>query len=155
MIFFTLYALLCREIKKSFKKLLYILPYFISVFILQAIAYRGEAYKLWFVNIDKKGVQITIHYFIRFSALIFFLAIVMLLSKKIKIPNNSLGREILRVIIFFKMIKKYFFKEFNKARKSKASFSEKIKMTLCMIQDIYKDVFKKYPFEEYVLRFIK
>ena len=58
--FFILHIIFTKSIFMTIKKLLYLIPYFLAIFIIQALNSRGEYYNLFGFYIDKVGTDITI-----------------------------------------------------------------------------------------------
>ena len=115
------------------------------------MASRGQTYKIANLYLDKKGVDITIDYFLRILAVLYFLGIVFILSKNIRIPKNKFGIEIIRITVFFKIIKRNFFKNIKKIKGNKLSFKEKLILIKHIINNVYTDTFKYYPYDKYIV----
>ena len=73
--FFILHIIFTKSIFMTIKKLLYLIPYFLAIFIIQALNSRGEYYNLFGFYIDKVGADFTIIYFIRIASILYFLSI--------------------------------------------------------------------------------
>ena len=115
------------------------------------MASRGQTYKIANLYLDKKGVDITIDYFSRIIAVLYFLGIVFILAKNIRIPKNKFGIEIIRITVFFKIIKRNFFKNIKKIKGNKLSFKEKLILIKHIINNVYTDTFKYYPYDKYIV----
>ncbi len=152
-LFLIIYTILVHSIKKSLKRIIYILPYFFSVLILQSIVYGGEVYTLFNLSFNKSGVDNTIQYFIRIITALYFLGIVFTIGKKIKIPRNKYFIEFLRIIIFFKIMRKNFFNNAHKIRSKEYTYKQKLFLIKMLINNVYTDTFKNYPYDEYIKRY--
>ena len=69
-ILFALHIIFTKSIFKTLKKLFYLFPYFLAIFIIQSLNARGEYYKIFGFYIDKAGADFTIIYFIRIAAIL-------------------------------------------------------------------------------------
>ena len=56
-ILFALHIIFTKSIFKTLKKLLYLFPYFLAIFIIQSLNARGEYYKILGIYIDKNGAD--------------------------------------------------------------------------------------------------
>ena len=149
-ILFTLNIIFTKSIFKTFKKIFYLLPYFLAIFIIQSLNARGEYYKIFGFYIDKTGADFTIIYFVRISAVLYFLSIFFILIKKLKIPKGAFFDEFIRINIFMNIVKKSFFFEFGKIKDRDKTLKEKLNLIKNLIENVYNDSFKLYPYDEFV-----
>ena len=152
-IFFLANVLFLRSIIKPFKRAVYILPYFLAVFILQSITYRGEYYKFFGFSLDKTGVIFSIEYFIKILSILYFLSIAFIILKKLTLPKNSFFTELIRANIFMHSVKKSFFKELNKIKNRNIGFKEKFMLIKQITSNTYKSSFKYYPYNEHIEKY--
>ncbi len=152
-LFLIAYTILAKSIKKSLRRIIYILPYFLSVLILQSMVYGGEVYTVFGWSFNKSGIDDTIKYFIRIITVLYFLGIVFIVGKKIKIPNNKYFVEIVRVIVFFKIMRKKFFMNASKIRSKEYNYKQKLLLIKMLINNVYTDTFKNYPYNEYINKY--
>lgn len=152
-ILFFVFLVYKKSFSQSIKKIIYIMPYFFGVLIIQALTPRGEYYKIFFLYLDKIGTDFTIVYFTKIAAVLYFLNLFFIFSKKIKIPNNTILNEAVKINIFMKIVRKSFFYELNFIVKTKSTLKEKINLILSLIKNVYEDVFKNYPYDMYFERF--
>ena len=61
-ILFVIHIIFTKSILKTLKKIFYLLPYFLAIFIIQSLNARGEYYKIFGFYIDKTGADFTIIY---------------------------------------------------------------------------------------------
>ncbi len=134
----------------TIKRVLYILPYFISVLAMQALTPRGEAYRVFGFYLDKYGVDTTLVYFLRFTAVLYFLGVVFKFAKNIALPQNRLGHEVVRLAVFFKILRRNFFRNIIKIRDKNIASKQKFIMTKQIISNVYVATFKNYPYDEYI-----
>lgn len=127
------------------------MPYFIAILIIQSLNPRGEYYNILGIYLDKVGVNFTIIYFIRVITLLYFITIVIYTIKKIKIPNGKIYDEIIRINIFMKIIKKSFFRELQNLKKK--SLKEKINLITNLIENVYNNSFRLYPYDIFIDKF--
>ncbi|WP_242004523.1 hypothetical protein [Brachyspira aalborgi] len=130
-------------------------PYFLAIFIIQSLNARGEYYKILGFYIDKMGADFTIIYFIRIAAILYFISIFFIFIKKLKIPKGAFFDELIRINIFMNIVKKSFFFEFNKIKDKDKTFREKLNLINKLIENVYKDSFKFYPYDRFVGRYRK
>ena len=149
-ILFALNIIFTKSIFKTFKKIFYLLPYFLAIFIIQSLNARGEYYKIFGFYIDKTGADFTIIYFVRISAVLYFLSIFFILIKKLKIPKGAFFDEFIRINIFMNIVKKSFFFEFGKIKDRDKTLKEKLNLIKNLIENVYNDSFKLYPYDEFV-----
>ena len=154
-ILFILHIIFTKSIIKTFKKIFYLFPYFLAIFIIQSLNARGEYYKIFGLYIDKTGADFTIIYFARISAVLYFLSIFFIVIKKLKIPKGAFFDELIRINIFMNIVKKYFFFEFNKIKDKDKTFREKLNLINKLIENVYKDSFKFYPYDAFVNKYRK
>lgn len=154
-ILFALHIIFTKSIFKTLKKLFYLFPYFLAIFIIQSLNARGEYYKIFGFYIDKAGADFTIIYFIRIAAILYFISIFFIFIKKIKIPKGAFFDELIRINIFMNIVKKSFFFEFNKIKDKDKTFREKLNLINKLIENVYKDSFKFYPYDRFVGRYRK
>ena len=137
------------------KKLLYLFPYFLAIFIIQSLNARGEYYKIFGFYIDKTGADFTIIYFVRIAAILYFISIFFIIIKKLKIPKGDFFDELIRINIFMNIVKKSFFFEFNKIKDKDKTFREKLNLINKLIENVYRDSFKFYPYDAFVNKYRK
>lgn len=154
-ILFVLHIIFTKSIFKTLKKLFYLFPYFLAIFIIQSLNARGEYYKILGFYIDKTGADFTIIYFIRISAVLYFLSIFFLLIKKLKIPKGAFFDELIRINIFMNIVKKSFFFEFGKIKDKNKTLKEKLNLIKNLIENVYNHSFKLYPYDIFVSRYRK
>ena len=154
-ILFALHIIFTKSIFKTLKKIFYLLPYFFAIFIIQSLNARGEYYKILGFYIDKTGADFTIIYFVRISAVLYFISIFFIIIKKIKIPKGAFFDELIRINIFMNIVKKSFFFEFNKIKDKDKTFREKLNLINKLIENVYRDSFKFYPYDRFVGRYRK
>lgn len=154
-ILFALHIIFTKSIFKTLKKLFYLFPYFLAIFIIQSLNARGEYYKILGFYIDKTGADFTIVYFIRIATVLYFISIFFIIIKKIKIPKGAFFDELIRINIFMNIVKKSFFFEFNKIKDKDKTFREKLNLINKLIENVYKDSFKFYPYDRFVGRYRK
>lgn len=154
-ILFALHIIFTKSIFKTLKKLFYLFPYFLAIFIIQSLNARGEYYKIFGFYIDKTGADFTIIYFVRIAAILYFISIFFIIIKKIKIPKGAFFDELIRINIFMNIVKKSFFFEFNKIKDKDKTFREKLNLINKLIENVYKDSFKFYPYDRFVGRYRK
>ena len=154
-ILFALHIIFTKSIFKTLKKLFYLFPYFLAIFIIQSLNARGEYYKILGFYIDKMGADFTIIYFIRIAAILYFISIFFIFIKKLKIPKGAFFDELIRINIFMNIVKKSFFFEFNKIKDKDKTFREKLNLINKLIENVYKDSFKFYPYDRFVGRYRK
>lgn len=154
-ILFALHIIFTKSIFKTLKKLFYLFPYFLAIFIIQSLNARGEYYKIFGFYIDKTGADFTIIYFVRIAAILYFISIFFIIIKKLKIPKGAFFDELIRINIFMNIVKKSFFFEFNKIKDKDKTFREKLNLINKLIENVYKDSFKFYPYDRFVGRYRK
>lgn len=154
-ILFALHTIFTKSIFKTLKKLFYLFPYFLAIFIIQSLNARGEYYKILGFYIDKTGADFTIIYFIRIAAILYFISIFFIIIKKLKIPKGAFFDELIRINIFMNIVKKSFFFEFNKIKDKDKTFREKLNLINKLIENVYKDSFKFYPYDAFVNKYRK
>lgn len=154
-ILFALHTIFTKSIFKTLKKLLYLFMYFLAIFIIQSLNARGEYYKIFGFYIDKTGADFTIIYFIRIAAILYFISIFFIIIKKIKIPKGAFFDELIRINIFMNIVKKSFFFEFNKIKDKDKTFREKLNLINKLIENVYKDSFRLYPYDAFVNKYRK
>lgn len=154
-ILFALNIIFTKSIFKTFKKIFYLLPYFLAIFIIQSLNARGEYYKILGFYIDKTGADFTIIYFIRIAAILYFISIFFIIIKKIKIPKGAFFDELIRMNIFMNIVKKSFFFEFNKIKDKDKTFREKLNLINKLIENVYIDSFRLYPYDAFVNKYRK
>ncbi len=154
-ILFALHIIFTKSIFKTLKKLFYLFPYFLAIFIIQSLNARGEYYRILGFYIDKTGADFTIIYFIRISAVLYFLSIFLILIKKIKIPKGDFFDELIRINIFMNIVKKSFFFEFEKIKDKNKTLKEKLNLIKNLIENVYNHSFKLYPYDMFVSRYRK
>ena len=154
-ILFALHIIFTKSILKTLKKLFYLFPYFLAIFIIQSLNARGEYYKIFGLYIDKTGADFTIIYFIRISAVLYFLSIFLILIKKLKIPKGAFFDELIRINIFMNIVKKSFFFEFGKMKDKNKTLKEKLNLIKNLIENVYNRSFKLYPYDIFVSRYRK
>lgn len=154
-ILFALNIIFTKSIFKTFKKIFYLLPYFLAIFIIQSLNARGEYYKILGFYIDKTGADFTIIYFIRIAAILYFISIFFIIIKKLKIPKGAFFDELIRINIFMNIVKKSFFLEFNKIKDKDKTFREKLNLINKLIENVYKDSFRLYPYNILISRYRK
>lgn len=154
-ILFALHIIFTKSIFKTFKKIFYLLPYFLAIFIIQSLNARGEYYKIFGFYIDKTGADFTIIYFIRIAAILYFISIFFIIIKKLKIPKGAFFDELIRINIFMNIVKKSFFLEFNKIKDKDKTFREKLNLINKLIENVYKDSFRLYPYNILISRYRK
>lgn len=154
-ILFALNIIFTKSIFKTLKKIFYLFPYFLAIFIIQSLNARGEYYKILGFYIDKTGADFTIIYFIRIAAILYFISIFFIIIKKLKIPKGAFFDELIRINIFMNIVKKSFFFEFNKIKDKDKTFREKLNLINKLIENVYKDSFKFYPYDRFVGRYRK
>lgn len=154
-ILFALHIIFTKSIFKTLKKLFYLFPYFLAIFIIQSLNARGEYYKIFGFYIDKTGADFTIIYFIRIAAILYFISIFFIIIKKLKIPKGAFFDELIRINIFMNIVKKSFFFEFNKIKDKDKTFREKLNLINKLIENVYKDSFKFYPYDAFVNKYRK
>ena len=154
-ILFALNIIFTKSIFKTLKKIFYLLPYFLAIFIIQSLNARGEYYKIFGFYIDKTGADFTIIYFARISAVLYFLSVFFILIKKLKIPKGVFFDEFIRINIFMNIVKKSFFFEFGKIKDKNKTSKEKLNLIKNLIENVYIDSFKFYPYDRFVGRYRK
>lgn len=154
-ILFTLHIIFTKSIYKTLKKLLYLFPYFLAIFIIQSLNARGEYYKILGFYIDKTGADFTIIYFIRIASILYFLSIFFIIIKKLRIPKGAFFDELIRINIFMNIVKKSFFFEFNKIKDKNQTFKEKLHLIKKLLENVYNDSFRLYPYDRFVGRYRK
>ncbi len=154
-ILFALHIIFTKSIFKTLKKLFYLFPYFLAIFIIQSLNARGEYYKILGFYIDKTGADFTIIYFIRIAAILYFISIFFIIIKKLKIPKGDFFNELIRINIFMNIVKKSFFLEFNKIKDKDKTFREKLNLINKLIENVYKDSFRLYPYDAFVNKYRK
>ena len=154
-ILFALHTIFTKSIFKTLKKLFYLFPYFLAIFIIQSLNARGEYYKIFGFYIDKTGADFTIIYFIRIVAILYFISIFFIIIKKLKIPKGAFFDELIRINIFMNIVKKSFFFEFNKIKDKDKTFREKLNLINKLIENVYKDSFRLYPYDAFVNKYRK
>lgn len=154
-ILFALHIIFTKSIFKTLKKIFYLLPYFFAIFIIQSLNARGEYYKIFGFYIDKTGADFTIIYFVRIAAILYFISILFIIIKKIKIPKGAFFDELIRINIFMNIVKKSFFFEFNKIKDKDKTFREKLNLINKLIENVYKDSFRLYPYNRFINRYRK
>lgn len=154
-ILFALHIIFTKSIFKTLKKLFYLFPYFLAIFIIQSLNARGEYYKILGFYIDKTGADFTIIYFIRIAAILYFISIFFIIIKKLKIPKGAFFDELIRINIFMNIVKKSFFFEFNKIKDKDKTFREKLNLINKLIENVYKDSFRLYPYDTFVNKYRK
>ena len=154
-ILFALHIIFTKSIFKTLKKLFYLFPYFLAIFIIQSLNARGEYYKILGFYIDKTGADFTIIYFIRIASILYFISIFFIIIKKLKIPKGAFFDELIRINIFMNIVKKSFFLEFNKIKDKDKTFREKLNLINKLIENVYKDSFKFYPYDAFVNKYRK
>lgn len=152
-ILFVIHIIFTKSILKTLKKIFYLLPYFLAIFIIQSLNARGEYYKIFGFYIDKTGADFTIIYFVRIAAVLYFLSIFFTLIKKIKIPKGVFFDEFIRINIFMNIVKKSFFFEFGKIKDKNKTLKEKLNLIKNLIENVYNDSFKLYPYDRFVSRY--
>ena len=155
LISFIIYMVLTKSIYKSIKRIYYLIPYFLAVFIIQSLNSRGEYYKVFNFYLDKIGVNFTILYFTKISTTLYLLSIFFIIIRKFKIPEGNIFDEMIRINIFMKIVKKNFFIEFNKIKSKNITFKEKINLLKRLIENVYKNSFKSYPYDIFIFRYRK
>ncbi|MBW5391423.1 hypothetical protein E6A49_01710, partial [Brachyspira pilosicoli] len=78
-----------------------------------------------------------------------------ILIKKIKIPNGIIFDEMIRINIFMNIVKKSFFLEFNKIKDKNKTFKEKINLVKKLLENVYRDSFKLYPYDRFINNYRK
>lgn len=154
-ILFALHIIFTKSIFKTLQKLFYLFTYFLAIFIIQSLNARGEYYKIFGFYIDKTGADFTIIYFVRIAAILYFISIFFIIIKKLKIPKGAFFDELIRINIFMNIVKKSFFFEFNKIKDKDKTFREKLNLINKLIENVYKDSFKFYPYEAFVNKYRK
>lgn len=154
-ILFALHIIFTKSIFKTLKKLFYLFPYFLAIFIIQSLNARGEYYKIFGFYIDKTGADFTIIYFVRIAAILYFISIFFIIIKKLKIPKGDFFDELIRINIFMNIVKKSFFFEFNKIKDKDKTFREKLNLINKLIENVYRDSFKFYPYDAFVNKYRK
>ena len=154
-ILFALHIIFTKSIFKTLKKLFYLFPYFLAIFIIQSLNARGEYYKIFGFYIDKTGADFTIIYFIRIASILYFISIFFIIIKKLKIPKGAFFDELIRINIFMNIVKKSFFFEFNKIKDKDKTFREKLNLINKLIENVYKDSFRLYPYDAFVNKYRK
>ena len=154
-ILFALHTIFTKSIFKTLKKLFYLFPYFLAIFIIQSLNARGEYYKILGFYIDKTGADFTIIYFVRIAAILYFISIFFIIIKKLKIPKGAFFDELIRINIFMNIVKKSFFLEFNKIKDKDKTFREKLNLINKLIENVYKDSFRLYPYNRFINRYRK
>ena len=154
-ILFALHIIFTKSIFKTLKKLFYLFPYFLAIFIIQSLNARGEYYKILGFYIDKTGADFTIIYFVRIAAILYFISIFFIIIKKLKIPKGAFFDELIRINIFMNIVKKSFFFEFNKIKDKDKTFREKLNLIKNLIENVYKDSFRLYPYDAFVNKYRK
>ena len=155
LIYFVVILFALNIIFKTLKKIFYLFPYFLAIFIIQSLNARGEYYKIFGFYIDKTGADFTIIYFIRIAAILYFISIFFIIIKKIKIPKGAFFDELIRINIFMNIVKKSFFFEFNKIKDKDKTFREKLNLINKLIENVYKDSFRLYPYDAFVNKYRK
>lgn len=150
-----LHIIFTKSIFKTFKKIFYLFPYFLAIFIIQSLNARGEYYKIFGFYIDKTGANFTIIYFVRIAAVLYFLSVFFILIKKLKIPKGAFFDEFIRINIFMNIVKKSFFFEFGKIKDKNKTSKEKLNLIKNLIENVYKDSFQFYPYDRFVGRYRK
>lgn len=154
-ILFALHTIFTKSIFKTLQKLLYLFPYFLAIFIIQSLNARGEYYKIFGFYIDKTGADFTIIYFIRIASILYFISIFFIIIKKLKIPKGAFFDELIKINIFMNIVKKSFFLEFNKIKDKDKTFREKLNLINKLIENVYKDSFRLYPYDAFVNKYRK
>lgn len=154
-ILFAPHIIFTKSIFKTLKKLFYLFPYFLAIFIIQSLNARGEYYKILGFYIDKTGADFTIIYFIRIAAILYFISIFFIIIKKIKIPKGAFFDELIRINIFMNIVKKSFFFEFNKIKDKDKTFREKLNLINKLIENVYRNSFRLYPYDAFVNKYRK
>ncbi|WP_157153652.1 hypothetical protein [Brachyspira murdochii] len=147
---FIVHIIFTKSFYKTIKKLLYLIPYFLAIFIIQALNSRGEYYTIFGIYLDKVGVNFTIIYFIRIASVLYFLSIFFIIIKKLKVPNGQFFDEMIRISIFMKIVRKSFFLEFNKIRDKNKSFKYKLNLIKNLLENVYNDSFRLYPYDSLI-----
>lgn len=149
-ILFSLHIIFTKSLYKTLKKLFYLFPYFLAIFIIQSLNARGEYYKIFGFYIDKTGANFTIVYFIRIASLLYFLSIFFIFIKKLNIPKGVFFDELIRANIFMNIVKKSFFFEFGKIKDKNKTFKEKLNLIKKLLENVYNDSFKLYPYGNFI-----
>lgn len=149
-VLFIVHIIFTKSIIKTINKLLHLIPYFLAIFIIQALNSRGEYYNILGFYIDKSGADFTIIYFIRIASVLYFLSIFFIIIKKLKIPNGYIFDEMIRISVFMKIVKKSFFSEFNKIRDKNKNFKDKLNLIKKLLENVYNDSFRLYPYDLFV-----
>ena len=152
---FILHIIFTKSVYKTIKRLLHLIPYFLAIFILQALNSRGESYKILGFYIDKAGADFTVIYFIRIASVLYLLSIFFILIKKIKVPEGRIFDELIRINVFMKIVRKSFFIEFNKIKDKNKTFKEKLNLIKNLLENVYNDSFKLYPYDIFVNNYRK
>lgn len=152
-ILFIINILFLRSIIKPCKRAIYILPYFLAVLFLQSITYRGEYYSILGLSLDKTGVAFSIEYFIKILSILYFLNIAFIILKKFTLPQNNFFTELIRANIFMSLIRKSFFKEFNKIKNREVAFKAKLILVKKIISNTYNCSFKHYPYDKHIEKY--
>ena len=154
-ILFIFHLIFTKSIFKTFKKIFYLFPYFLAIFIIQSLNARGEYYKIFGFYIDKTGANFTIIYFVRIATVLYFLSIFFILIKKLKIPKGAFFDEFIRINIFMNIVKKSFFFEFGKIKDKNKTLKEKLNLIKNLIENVYRNSFKFYPYDSFVGKYRK
>ena len=152
---FILHIIFTKSVYKTIKRLLHLIPYFLAIFILQALNSRGGYYKILGFYIDKAGADFTVIYFIRIASVLYLLSIFFILIKKIKVPEGRIFDELIRINVFMKIVRKSFFIEFNKIKDKNKTFKEKLNLIKNLLENVYNDSFKLYPYDIFVNNYRK
>lgn len=154
-ILFILNIIFTKSVFKTLKKLFYLFPYFLAVFIIQSLNARGEYYKIFDFYVDKTGADFTVIYFIRIASVLYFLSVFFIIIKKIKIPKGVFFDELIRINIFMNIVKKSFFLEFNKIKDKSKNSKEKLNLIKNLLENVYNNSFKLYPYDAFINKYRK
>lgn len=152
---FILHIIFTKSIYKTIKRLLHLIPYFLAIFILQALNARGEYYQIFGFYIDKVGADFTVIYFIRIASVLYFLSIFFIIIKKLRVPDGYIFDEIIRINVFMKIVRKSFSSEFNKIKDKNKTFKEKLNLVKNLLENVYNDSFKLYPYDIFIENYRK
>ncbi len=144
---FIINIIITKSIYRTVKRLMHLIPYFLAILIIQALNSRGEYYTVFGIYLDKAGVDFTIAYFLRIASVLYFLSIFFFIINMMRIPSGYFFDEMIRISIFMKIVRKSFLFELSKIADKDKSFKEKLNLIKNLIDNVYSDSFKFYPYD--------
>lgn len=125
------------------------LLYFIPIFLLKAFSNGGELLVFLNIGINVEGLRETGLYFLRILGYIYFLNFYLSMAKYVPLPNNRIGDELGRLLIFLLLMRKYSGKEIGMLSKEKVSLAgikQLPRRAAAMINSVYTKVFRHFPY---------